>query len=294
MPLKEVNWDEFVFRSHYFGELMTPVRGKSNLERYNESVVAQTQIREKLLSAKSTPSDLQLLKLNDIEKKVKELILIKDIPTLSNTCKRRLAQIYTEETTGRIKDIESMYLEKGLLTEEDSITKYSQLYQKMYRKNKIRLNNGFVNGEWDFEDEEEDMIIDAKSTWDIFTFDEKRVKGMSFMNEWQGHCYMWLKNRKNFRVAFCLNDTPEEIIKKLIKRMEYNFIGEQQDWDSLVEELRKNHTYKDLPLERKVMVFDLKRSEEKIEMAKMYIPHFRNYLKNITNNKIEDYEQDSE
>lgn len=294
MPLKEVDWDNFVFRSHYFGELMTKTRGKNNLQKYEELETAHDKMYDRLDTTKDGKvRDGLLIKMLDLDNKLKELKLIKDIPTLSGTCKKRLAQIYTEETTGRKKDIESMYLEKGLKTEEKSITLYSLRTGLYYKKNKIRENNGWVTGEIDFEDEEKDLVIDTKSSWDAFTFDATVAKGMSHTYEWQGHCYMWLRNKKNFRLAYCLNNTPSEITSRLVRRLENTFIGAAEDLEDAIVELKHNHNFDDLPLERKVRIYDLKRDDEKIELAKSYIPHFRNYLKNITNSKFEeDYDQD--
>jgi len=288
MPLKEVDWDSFEFRCHYFGELMTPTRGKSNIDKYNEAKDLYDSFMSKLMTSGKNPTEAQFLRMNKLEKEMEAAKLIKDVPNLSGTAKRRLAQIYTEETTGRKKDIQGMQLEKGLLTEEESITAYSKATNTFYKKNKERLSNGYINGEIDFDDEEEDMIIDAKSTWDIFTFDSK-MNGMSFINEWQGHCYMWLKNRKKFRIAFVLNNTPDELIKRMIKSLEYNFIGSAEELEQAKAELIDRHTYNDLPDERKIRLFDLQRDESKIEAAKLAIPYFRNYLKNF-DKKPENYD----
>lgn len=288
MPIIEVDWDSFEFRSHYFGELMSKPKGKSNLDKYNEAVSAHDSFAEKLMSKSTSPTQAQLIKLNELDKKMNELKQFKDVPTFSRAALRRLSQIYTEETTGRKKDVESMYIEKGLKTEEDSITKYSLKYGKMYRKNKERLSNGWVTGEIDFDDPDEDMVIDTKSTWDIFTFDEKMTIGLSSIYEWQGHCYMWLKNRSRFRLAYCLNNTPEEMLKRMENSLKYNFYGTQEDFEEACALLRDKHTYNDLPLERKIYTFDLERNEEKIEEAKMMIPHFRNYLKNFGKQKTQE------
>lgn len=293
MPLKEVDWDNYQFRCHYFGELMTKTKGKTNQEKYNEAKSQLDSFTDKLFSADASgksPTQASLLRLNELESKVNQLKLYKDIPTLSDTCKRRLAQIYTEETTGRTKDIESEYLEKGLKTEEDSITLYSLRTNTMYKKNKERVANGFVIGEIDFDDEEQDLVVDTKSSWDVFSFDATVASPIKHIYWWQGQMYMWLKNRSRFRLAYCLNDTPSEIFQRLVKRMRYNFIGEESDYQDALTKLAEKHTYSDLPLERKIRIYEIKRDDEKIEMAKSYIPHFRNYLKNITNTKLEEDE----
>lgn len=289
MPIKEVDWDKFVFRSHYFGELMSPTKGKTNLDKYKEAKAAQDAAYEKLMVAPPGPSrDKQLFKLMDADKVIKALELEKDKPTLSDTAKRRLAQIYTEETTGRVKDITNMYIEKGLKVEEDCITLYSLRTGLYYKKNRIRENNGFVSGEIDFDDEPADMTIDTKASWDIFTFDATVAKALNKIYEWQGHCYMWLKNRKKHRVAYCLINTPKEIVERLEKKLKYDFYGEWDDFEEAKELLRQKHQYEDLPINRRIRIYDVARDDEKIELAKRSIPYFREYLKNINNSKFEE------
>lgn len=288
MYTKEVNWDEFVFRCHYMGELMSPAKGKSNLERYNESLAKYNSLYEKIVSAKDGAyKDKLISSIVDIQNEKERLEKIKDVPKLSDTAKRRLVQIYTEATTGRVKDIKSIAIEKGIKTEEDSITLYSLRTGKMYRKNKERVGNEFVSGEIDFDDEEMDMVIDTKSSEDVFTFDNSMLS-INKNYEWQGQCYMWLKNRSRFRLAYCLNNSPEEIIQKILNKEKYSFIGSEEEWRNYVEFVRHNHIYDDLPIERKVRIYDFYRDEQKIEMIKASVPYFRQFLKNITNSKFEE------
>lgn len=293
MPLKEVNWDEFQFRCHYFGELMTRTRGKTNLEKYEDAKQKLKDHTNKLFSndvVGKAPTNTDLRKLNEYESEVKSLLVNKDDVILSDTCKKRLAQIYTEETTGRKKNIESLYIEKGLETEEESITKYSLLTGKMYRKNKERRCNGFVCGEIDFDDEEENMTIDAKGSWDIFTFDATVAKAMGNAYWWQGQMYMWLWDRDLHRLAYCLNNTPNEILNKLENRLFHNFVGSEEEYKEAIIELRYSHIFDDLPLKRKIRTYTIQRDEDAILEAQRMIPHFRNFLKNIPNNKPIDHE----
>jgi len=290
MPLKEVDWDNYEFRCHYLGKLMTKTRGKSNLEKYKEAKYAYESFIEKLFDSGKNPTPTQSMKMNELEAKMKQLELTKDIVSLSPTCKKTLMEIYTQETTGRKKNIESFYIDKGLKTEEESITKYSLFTGAMYRKNKQRVSNGFLTGEIDFEDEEEDMTIDTKSSWDAFTFDATVAVEINSDYDWQGQGYMWLKNRKKHRIAYCLNNTPKSILDKLINRLRYNFVGDENDYKEAEAMLLDNHIFDDLPLERKIRVYDIERDEDKINQIKVMVPHFRNYLKNIKQNKIEDYD----
>lgn len=293
MPVKEVNWDEFQFRCHYFGELMTKTRGKSNEDKYQEAKKKYDDFVDKLFENDTKgkgPTPAQSIKMNELEKEALKLKEIRNEVSLSDTCKRRLAQIYTEETTGRVKDIESVYLEKGIETEEASITLYSLRTGTMYRKNKEKIGNGFVIGEIDFDDEEKDTVIDTKSSWDAFTFDATVAKNMGGRYWWQLQMYMWLKKRSKARLAYCLNNTPNEIIHRLKKRMEYNFVGTQYELELATQQLWYNHTFDDLPLERKIRIYEIERDESAIAQAQRMIPIFRNYLKNITNTKLEEDE----
>lgn len=290
--LKEVNWNEFEFRCHYFGELMTKTRGKSNLEKYNEAQARYDKFVDNLFAKSKEPTGDQLIRMNELEKEANYLKLLKDVAPLSNTCKSRLSQIYTEETTGRKKMIGSMYMDKGIMTEEESITNYSLLTSTMYRKNKERISNGYVTGELDFDDPEKDMTIDAKGSWDLFTFDATVAKAMGNNYWWQGQMYMWLKNRKRHRVFYSLNNTPTEILNKLESRLFNSFIGTPEEYKLELEKLRHNHIFDDLPLERKSRVYTIERDDDAIDQAKVMITHFRKYLAEFGKNTFI-YEQEA-
>lgn len=294
MGLIKVDWDNFQFRCHYFGELMVPAKGKSNLEKYNEALDLYEKTYSELEAMVDSPArDRKLQRLLDLDKKQKELEKIKDVPHLSETCKKRLAQIYTEETTGRKKDIHSLYIEKGLRTEEQSITLYSMYTGTMYRKNKQKISNGLVIGEIDFDDEENDIIVDTKSSFDIFTFDATVAVDMKKLYWWQLQCYMWIKHRSRGRLAYCLNNTPKDIVARLEKSLQYNFLGSQEEFEEACEQIRKNHFFEDLPLERKIRIYDTERDDDAIALAESKIPYLRNYLKTLDKNKLESYEYDN-
>lgn len=79
MPLHQVDWDNYVFRCHYLGELMTPVRGKSNLEKYNEAVEAYDKkfaAVEKMAPGKTMDRHLEILE--RMSEKVERYKLLKD------------------------------------------------------------------------------------------------------------------------------------------------------------------------------------------------------------------------
>jgi hypothetical protein len=290
----EEGFDKFTFRAHYIGYLMSKAKGKSNLEKWNELNEKITEGNKKYAGMKPELKSSQnfLDNIYDMGQERDKIESYKHVPHLSESCKTKLAEIYTAATTERKKDVKSKFMEKGLLLEEDAITQYSLLTGKMYRKNTVRLNNGMVEGEFDIEDEDTDTILDTKVCWDIFTFDAKVSKRFDPVYEWQGDTYMWLRNRKNFRLIYSLLNTPAYLVKREELKLMYEFFGSESNYQDSSEELKglynealiqinKNHLYDDLPLQRKIRVYETIRSEERIEQLKSAIPHWRNYLNNF-------------
>jgi len=102
---------------------------------------------------------------------------------------------------------------KGILVENESIALYNEVFETNHSKNTKRERNEFIQGECDIDAPEFDLIIDIKSSWSKETFpfleDEIDIKGY----EWQGRGYMMLYNRNNFRLAFCLVNTPYQLLR---------------------------------------------------------------------------------
>ena len=284
--MKKVDWDSYEFRCSSLGQLMTNTRGKSNIDKYNELVQKQSALYEKIESSSGKTRDNALEKYFKNEDILKELKSIKDEPLLSDTCRRRLSEIYSHETSGRVKDVKSMAIEKGLKVEEDVITLYSSLFNKMYRKNKERVSNGFITGEIDFEDKEQCMVIDTKASFDIFTFDATASVDMNKNYYWQGQGYMWLKGASKFRLAYGLVNTPKEIVSRMIKNLMYSFIGSEDELKEYEEQIIKNHNFDDIPESRRMRIYETSLNEDSIEMIKSRVPMWRKYLNNYERNNI--------
>lgn len=286
------DFSNFSFRSHYMGELMTAPKGKSIKQKYDDACYyydKNINVWKESKNKETKTAKEALEKANNYNKKANELEPYIDTPNLSEKAKDRLAQIYTEVTTGRIKNIQSFYTEKGLHTEEAAITQYSLYKNQMYRKNKIRENNGFINGEMDFE-EDDDTSVDNKSSWDPFTFDRTAVKKIDPNYYWQGQCYMWLFNKKRHKVLFSLIDTPDWIYNRLKDKLKYEVPA--SDLEDAEKDLYKLHRFNDLPVERKVRPYTILRSDDDISRMKIQIPVFRDFLNNFDKNKFLDDEQD--
>lgn len=301
-----MNFDNWKSRSHYLGLLMTTPEGKSYADKLAET---KALLRDKTiefcsLENTSTKSAMKLdSDIFNLTKKVEYLKTVQYIPNLPQTAKSKLSEIYTQETTGRKKVVSSDYLDKGLFVEEDSITMFSVFSNgKFYQKNTVRKENDFLNGECDIDSEDEDFVADTKSSWDIFTFDKNCINGMSDINEWQLDAYMWLFNRKNAKLVFTCIDTPEFLIQKQERKLMFEMFGsftyyeqaKQSDlflYKEACKQIRQNSIYSDLPIERKIKIFNKKRDDTRIDMIKTRIPECRKFLNNLINIKNEQEEE---
>lgn len=293
--MTKYDFSDWKAHCHYLGILMTPAKGKSNLEKYKIANVSFDQKwaeYEALANKETKTADKLKETFIRLTKEIDRLEPIKYAAHLSAGCKSKLNEIYTEATTGRRKHIKSKYLEKGLELEEDAITAYSNLSREFHKKNKERVENEFITGEMDFESG--DVALDTKVSWDIFTFDAVRFKPIDPVYKWQLKGYGWLYKKEKGRLVYVLLNTPEHLIKMEERKIMFEMFGSEAQMqlapDSMIDayneeiiELRKLHIHDDLPLERKVKTFDVEFSEQdQIEIAQK-IKDCRWYLNNIEN-----------
>lgn len=307
MPLKErvlaKGWEAYLFRCSELGKLAIKPRGKSPRDKYEEAVKKREEMSDKIdecgrkmLDGKSlTKTDEKIMeKAAKLDDDIEVLKLGIDKPWLSETTKAYLSEVYIRVMYGREKDIKNKYMEKGLLLEEDAITNHSLLRNKFYKKNTVELANDFIMGSFDYEDEEADMIKDAKVNWDIFTFFKTATQPIYIIYRWQLKGYMWLRGRKNAELVYSLLNTPEHLIAIEEKKLLYDFVGSAEDYAQACLELRKNHTYDDMAPEDKEKVYKVFHDDADIEFIKQQIVHARNYLNNFKSIKNKEDESESE
>lgn len=194
---------------------------------------------------------------------------------LSEGAKTHLVDIYVSEKYGRRTEIESKYINKGNMVEEDSITLYSRLKKRFFKKNEEHLSNAFLQGTPDlFEGpsiRQAHTITDTKSSWDIFTFFRVKAKPLNQLYYWQGQAYMALTGANNFNLAYCLIDTPETLImdeeRKLMWKMNAG-TTENPAFITACEELRKQMTYPDIPMKERLIEYSFERNDQ--DILRMY------------------------
>ena len=299
--VKRNGWKNFRFRCSMLGKIASTPRGKSPMQKYNEAIAKQLVLQADCLEplqravngGKITKAEEnKLVKLDNLSTEIALLKPMIDSPHLSETCKAYLANVYTEVMYNRKEDIESKYLDKGLLLEEDAITQHSLNTGKMFRKNKQRLANDFIDGEFDYEDEDLETVKDAKVNWSIFQFNRASASPIDHNYRWQLKGYMWLKNWKKSELVYSLLNTPEHLIQQEERKLKYK-IPFEADYDEACKELRRNHIYDDIPAEEKEKVFCVNHSDEDIDFITQQIIWSRDYLNNFSKNKKLKDESDS-
>lgn len=291
--VKRNGWDNFLFRCSMLGKLASKPKSKSPKQKIME-LKAKLKVAEgdaipvfdKLREQKSlTKTDENKLnKITDINEAIEKLKPFENTPHLSETCKAYLANIYTEVMYNRKEDITSKYIAKGLLLEEDAITQHSLNVGKMFRKNTQRLSNGFIDGEFDYEDTELEIVKDAKVNWSIFQFNRAAAAEIDTNYWWQLKGYMWLKGYKKAELVYSLLNTPEHLIKQEEKKLLWQ-VQSEEDYEEACIELRRNHIYDDIPAEEKEKIFAVSHNDEDIEFIKQQIIWARDYLNNFSKNK---------
>lgn len=205
---------------------------------------------------------------------------------LGETAKSHLLECYVTKKYGRSKDITNKFIEKGLLAEEDSIDLYTLVKDKLFIKNEELLQNDWFIGTPDlFEGETiltASVIIDLKTSWDIFTFFQSMHKAIDKKYFWQLQAYMDLTGAKQARLVYCLVNTPFKLIedekKKLLWTM--GIIDPETDQAYLDACIRvdKNSNYDDIPIEEKYIEFIIDRDQEAIDKAHERVKICRDFL----------------
>jgi hypothetical protein len=140
-------------------------------------------------------------------------------------------------------ELDTFAIEKGKQCEDESIELLNDFLGKAYTKNSTRKTTDLLTGEWDIEDESESLIIDIKSAYSKKTFPIAIKDGDRKLYEWQLTAYMHLRNLDNAMLAYCLVDTPAQLISK----------KDNEDW----------HKVSHIPERYRVTTFDMTRDATK-------------------------------
>ena len=190
----------------------------------------------------------------------------KDEP-LSKGAKTFLEKMAKEQVYGFNQVISGKEMDKGIIVEDQAIALYNSVFFTNYTKNTERKNNDWLTGECDIYTGKK--VIDIKAPWSLATFPATKATVMAASKErgydWQGRAYMMLWEVDEFELAFCMVNTPDELIR--YEQEELHYV------DHIDESLRISvaHYERDKALEDKI--------KWKVEAANKYLVELADRIK---------------
>lgn len=173
---------------------------------------------------------------------------------------------------------------KGHMCEQDSIKLVSEVQPlELFRtKNKEQLQNDWFTGHPDVRLKPIDLTEDVKTSWTLKT--HFKVKQLNPYYYCQGQVYMCLDEVSQFKVHYCLVDTPEEIVQELLKKFFFKFGADEENphYQEACMRIRINHTMMDrVPKDKRVKTFAFERDETYLAELKRRVQFAREYYASI-------------
>ena len=209
---------------------------------------------------------------------------------LSSTTKSYIKDLFLEREYNIRKTFWSRYTDKGIKVEKDSIIMANEVLDwglsddYINRPKQEFFKNEFVCGSTDVCTDW--LLADVKSSWDGTTFpffaDDKEDKfelPKQYIYQLQG--YMWLTGHQTSTLAYCLTDTPEDIVQDEIRRELWkNKIISFSD-EEVEEFVRSKHEFSRIPIDKRVRAFEVARDETIIEKITERVIECREYYNEL-------------
>lgn len=206
----------------------------------------------------------------------------KEAGLLSKTAQRHLLDIYISQKYGRVRDVQTKQMKKGVAVEQDSIDMLSKLLSIEFSKNEERYSNAYVTGLPDIVDN--GMVIDIKSSYDLWTFMGNLPDKLDSLYYWQLMSYMWLTDAQSGYIAYCLSNTPDNIIEQekyyLLKNMDV-VSEESPEYVKQALKLEFNMKFDDIDISERVLLYKVDRNEDDIIRIEQKVLKAREYLHEI-------------
>jgi hypothetical protein len=128
------------------------------------------------------------------------------------------------------------------------------------------------------------MVIDIKSSYDLWTFLGNLPDKLDSLYYWQLMSYMWLTNAEVGYIAYCLSNTPDNIIEQekyyLLKNMDV-VSEESPEYVKEAMKIEFNMKFDDIDVSERVLLFKVDRNDEDIAKIERKVLKAREYLHEI-------------
>lgn len=135
----------------------------------------------------------------------------------SETAKSAMLEQVREELFGVRKNLDDVKcIQKGRMLEDEGVELYNRVF--LYDLEKVpsdaRRDNGIITGEPDLLAISSRKGVDIKCSWSLLTFPLTAAQAAKKEYEWQARGYMNLFNLPKWEIAYCMFDTPEELLNQ--------------------------------------------------------------------------------
>ena len=205
-----------------------------------------------------------------------KFLTAKGATSKGETPKSYIKEWLVSQVTGKTKEINSKYLRRGIEVEDLAIERISKYLGVNLTKNEKYFENEYFTGTPDIITP--DCIIDAKSSWDAFTF-PYFMKTPPILYVAQLQIYMNQTGVKKAMLAYCLENGTEEQINKLAwqKASAMGFDEPTiKQWDEAEKDLNYNH----LDDKLRIKIFEIEYNPEMIENLEAGVEYGREYITN--------------
>lgn len=240
------------------------------------TITAKQLDRLKELESKIKLTEKQALERNTLQQK-------RDAkPELSKGAKSFIQKKALHDKYSIEDTIESRYLDKGLICEDEAIQIYASVTGKhLIFKNEEGFHNDYVAGTPDLI--LDDMIVDVKCSWSIDSFPWFDTT-LNRNYYWQLQAYMWLTGKSKSELVYVLVNTPDHLFQQELQREIWKVKDTQGVLDisaevesDIYEELILKHNFDRIPFEKRVKVFEIEadileqsKIKQKVELAREY------------------------
>jgi len=200
---------------------------------------------------------------------------------LSKTCKTYLQELAIEEMYGIKKEFSSRYTDKGIEVERTSIDLVQDNcdFGFMY-KNEEHFENDYLTGTPDVNTD--NILLDVKSSYDASTFPffSEDIPNKDYYYQLQG--YMALTGKRKSVLAYCLVNTPYQIVEDEVRRAHWkeHLIDENEELRADVE---ARHNFDHIPPEKRIKTFEVRYEKDVVKAIYDRVKECREYYKTLIN-----------
>jgi len=205
---------------------------------------------------------------------------------LSETTKR-LAHSIIAQSLGATKEITSIYIEKGVVSEQAAIDYLNNVFKTDLKKNNKQFVSDYMSGTPDVITETK--IIDIKCSYDIETHIANIVQEeIPKQYYYQLQTYMTLCGITVAEIMYILMPTPEHILQKQARALEYKYADYE---DCFSELLKQNEAILNIPDYLRIKSFRVLRDDnflkEFFERYEKFCEYYKFVVETIKLNQYE-------